>query len=183
MAVQRGPQAHRGGGAGREPRDRVLPLDATIRPARVDDEEFLVALSARVFRLYSRDAGSAMRRMMRSRTSEIAVAEHGETRMGFVVVDIKALGRPYGPLKRPSVAHLDAIAVRPNMSSQGIGHRLLAHAEKVARARGAVSLSLLTAETNTEAQRLFRSAGFQVLAPFDNVYADGQRALSMFKSL
>jgi len=121
--------------------------------------------------------------MMRSRTSEIAVAEHGETRMGFVVVDIKALGRPFGPLKRPSVAHLDAIAVRPNMSSQGIGHRLLAHAEKVARARGAVSLSLLTAETNTEAQRLFRSAGFQVLAPFDNVYADGQRALSMFKSL
>ncbi|MDF2693711.1 MAG: hypothetical protein K0S65_2094 [Labilithrix sp.] len=162
---------------------RVLPLDATIRPARLDDEDFLVALSTRVFRAYAHDAARAMRRMIRTRTSAISVAEHAETRIGFVVVDVRDLGRDYGPLKRPSVAHLDAIAVRPNMSSQGIGQRLLAHAESTARARGAISMSLLTAETNTDAQRLFLNAGFQVLASFEDVYIGGQRALSMFKAL
>jgi ribosomal protein S18 acetylase RimI-like enzyme len=162
---------------------RVLPLEATIRPARLDDEDFLVALSTRVFRAYSHDAARAMRRMIRHRTSAISVAEHGETRVGFVVVDIRTLDRDFGPLKCPSVAHLDAIAVRPNMSSQGVGQRLLAHAEATARARGAVSMSLLTAETNTDAQRLFLNAGFQVLASFDDVYVGGQRALSMFKAL
>jgi ribosomal protein S18 acetylase RimI-like enzyme len=162
---------------------RVLPLDATIRPARVDDEDFLVALSARVFRAYASDAARAMRRMIRSRTSEIAVAENSETRIGFVVVRVQSLGRDFGPYKRPSVSHLDAIAVRPNMSSQGIGQRLLAYAENTARAQNAVSMSLLTAETNIDAQRLFRRAGFQVLASFDEVYIGGQRALSMFKSL
>jgi ribosomal protein S18 acetylase RimI-like enzyme len=162
---------------------RVVPLDATIRPARLDDEDFLVALSARVFRSYAHDAARAMRRMIRNRRSEIAVAEHGETRIGFVVVSVQALGRDYGPLKRPSVAHLDAIAVRPNMSSQGIGQRLLAYAESAARSRGAVSISLLTAETNFDAQRLFRSAGFRIATSFDDVYIGGQRALSMFKAL
>ncbi|MBX3206920.1 MAG: GNAT family N-acetyltransferase [Labilithrix sp.] len=182
MSTRRGPKAPLAW-SGREPRFGVRPLDASIRPARLDDEDFLVALSTRVFRAYTRDAAGAMRRMLGCRTSTISVAEHNETRIGFVVVDVQALGRDYGPLKRPKVAHLDAIAVRPNMSSQGVGHKLVAHAEGVARARGAVSMSLLTADTNTGAQRLFLDAGFQVLAPFDDVYADGQRALSMFKAL
>jgi len=162
---------------------RVVPLHASIRPARPDDEDFLVALSVRVFHRYAPDAARAMRRMMRSRTSQIAVAEHGDTRIGFVVVDIRPLGRDFGPFKQPSVAHLDAIAVRPNMSSQGIGQRLLAHAETIARSSGAVTMSLLTAETNTGAQRLFLNAGFQMLARFDETYAGGQRAISMFKAL
>ncbi len=85
--------------------------------------------------------------------------------------------------KKPGVAHLDAIAVRPNMSGQGIGQRLLAHAESIARARGAITMSLLTAETNTDAQRLFLNAGFQMLTRFDDTYVGGQRALSMFKAL
>ena len=165
---------------------RVLPLEATIRPAQVDDDDFLISLSARVFRVYAHDAASAMRRMIKSHASKksaIAIAENGGTRIGFVVVAVEALGRDYGPLVRPSVAHLDAIAVRPNMAGQGVGHRLLAWAENAARARGAVSMSLLTAETNVDAQRLFRSAGFQVVATFDEVYLGGQRALSMIKSL
>lgn len=103
--------------------------------------------------------------------------------MGFVIVALESLGRNFGPFSRPSVAHLDAIAVRPNMSSKGLGHRLLSHAETMARAGGAVSMSLLTAESNHEAQRLFSSAGYQVLTFFDGVYAGQERALSMFKAL
>ncbi|HVH45033.1 MAG TPA: GNAT family N-acetyltransferase [Labilithrix sp.] len=162
---------------------RVLPLDATIRAALPSDEDFLVALSARVFRPYSDHPARAMRRLLRSQTGEVFVAVHGETHLGFVVVHIEALGRDFGPLARPSVAHLDAIAVRPNLSSHGLGRRLLAYGEAFARANGAVSMSLLTAETNTDAQRMFLAAGYQMLAPIDGVYTGGQRAYSMFKPL
>lgn len=162
---------------------RALPIDTTIRPAQDDDEDFLVALSARVFRLYAQDAASAMRRTIRSGRSEIAVAEQNGARIGFVVVALEELGRDYGPLRRPNVAHLDAIAVRPNMSGKGIGRLLLTYAENWARAHGAVSMSLLTAETNVSAQGLFRSAGFHVMATFDDVYVGGQSAHSMLKGL
>jgi len=162
---------------------RVLPLDTRIRPARPDDADFLISLSARAFRPYAHDAARAMRRMMRTRTSEICVAENGESRIGFVVVDVRPLGRDYAHLEQPSVAHLDAIAVRSNMTNQGIGQRLLAHAEGLARSRGAVTMFLLTAETNTDAQRLFLTAGFQMLTRFDDTYVGGQRAYSMFKAL
>jgi ribosomal protein S18 acetylase RimI-like enzyme len=162
---------------------RVLPLDATIRPATASDDAFLVALSARVFRPYANDPGRAMRNLIRSKTSEIFVAVHGETRLGFVVVHLQELGRDFGPMNRPSVAHLDAIAVRPNLANQGLGRRLLAYAEALARTNGAVSMSLLTAETNTDAQRLFLAAGYQMLAPIDDVYPDSLRAYAMFKSL
>lgn len=162
---------------------RVLPLDATIRPARPNDEDFLVALSARVFRPYAVNPGGSMRRLLQSKSSEIFVAVHGETHLGFVVVQIESLGRNFGSLEQPCVAHLDAIAVRPNLSSQGLGRRLLAYAEGFARKSGALSMSLLTAETNTDAQRMFLGAGYQILAQLDDVYAGNQRAYSMFKSL
>lgn len=164
-------------------RFRVLPLDATIRPVQATDEDFLVSLSARVFRPYAVNPGRSMRQLIESKTSEIFVAVHGETHLGFVVVHIEALGRNFGTLELPSVAHLDAIAVRPNLSSQGLGRRLLSYAESFARKRGALSMSLLTAETNTDAQRMFLGAGYQMLALIDGVYADQQRGFSMFKSL
>jgi ribosomal protein S18 acetylase RimI-like enzyme len=161
----------------------VPPLDATIRPARPSDEDFLVALSSRVFRPYAVHPGRAMRQLLESKTSEIFVAVHGETHLGFVVVHIESLGRNFGPIEDPSVAHLDAIAVRPNFSSQGLGRRLLTYAEGFARNNGALSISLLTAESNIDAQKMFLAAGYHVLAPIDDVYASQQRAYSMFKSL
>lgn len=167
----------------------LAPLHTTIRPARADDAEFLIALSKRVFRQYLSNAAGVMLRMIRNPACEIAVAEgltrtNGpELRLGFVVVNIKTLDRPFGPWPRPSVAHLDAIAVRPNVSGCGLGRRLLLHAEEIARSREAVSMSLLTAQTNTRAKRLFQGAGYQLLAPFDDVYDDGGAGLAMWKAL
>lgn len=44
-------------------------------------------------------------------------------------------------------------------------------------------MSLLTAESNTRAQRLFASSGYLHLATFDAVYAGGARGLAMWKAL
>ncbi len=127
-----------------------------------------------------------MMRMMTSRpgrASLVAIAAQGKRRAGFVVVRVEALGRDFGPLSRPSVAHLDAIAVRSNLTGRGIGRQLLEHAEKLAGEQGAVSMSLLTAEGNKPALRLFSGMGYQALAPFDDVYIEGQQGIAMFKSL
>jgi ribosomal protein S18 acetylase RimI-like enzyme len=165
-------------------RDKPRVQSPLIRAARADDAEFLVTLSQQAFAPYSDDPGATMRRMMSARRANtIAIAEQRKRRAGFVVVRIEELGRDFGPLVRPSVAHLDAIAVRPNLVGRGIGRQLLEHAEQAAREQGAVSISLLTAESNGPAQRLFRGMGYQSLAPFDDVYADGQRGFAMFKSL
>ena len=114
---------------------RVRPLDTAIRSARPDDENFLIALSMRVFWPYAEDPAGIVRRILRRGLHEVAVAVQGETRVGFVAVQIEALGRDFGPWQQPSVAYLNAIAVRPNVTNRGIGRRLLEHAESCARAR------------------------------------------------
>jgi ribosomal protein S18 acetylase RimI-like enzyme len=153
-----------------------------IRLATLDDAEFLVELSQRLFQRYLPNAGANMIRMMRNPSCTVLIAEH-ELRLGFAVVHLRSLGRDFGPWKRPSVAHLDAIGVRPGLAGRGLGRHLLAHAEAVARAHGAISMSLLTAERNVRARRLFVRAGYVVVAPLGTVYDGGQEGLAMQKSL
>jgi ribosomal protein S18 acetylase RimI-like enzyme len=64
-----------------------------------------------------------------------------------------------------------------------VGRFLLDHAEALARGEGAVSLTLMTAETNARARRLFTSAGFHRLLVLDRAYARGQRGIVMSKAL
>jgi ribosomal protein S18 acetylase RimI-like enzyme len=173
---------------------RTVPVKVAVRPARAEDREFLVSLSESVFRAYAHDPTVVMLRMLKNQTGEVLVAEDAtprraattkkrDLRLGFAVVGIEELGRPFGPWLRPSVARLDAIAVQPQLAGRGIGRHLLLHAEDVARARGAVSMSLMTADSNAPARRLFRNAGYQVILPLEDVYIDGQHGLTMFKAL
>jgi len=169
------------------------PLRAQVRPATADDRDFLVSLSETAFRPYARNPSVVMLRMMRGRPSAktaILIAEEvrrgkprSETRLGFAVVVLRELGRPYGPWVDPFVAYLDAIAVRPEKVGRGVGHLLLTHAEDFASAQGAVSMSLLTAESNLPARRLFRSAGYQPILPIDKAYIDEQSGVTMIKPL
>jgi ribosomal protein S18 acetylase RimI-like enzyme len=158
-------------------------LRPEIRRARPDDTEFLFDLSELVFRHYVAGAGANTKRMLRNPACEVAVAVAGEARLGFVVVHLRTLPRDFGPWKRPSVAHLDAIAVAPKVTGRGFGARLLAHGEEMARAHAAVSMSLLTAVDNEPAKRLFVAAGYQLIAPLGPIYDGGQRGLAMFKPL
>jgi len=163
--------------------NRPFAFDVVLRKARDEDVDFLVGLSQRVFRPYADRPGVAMMRMLRCPTSEVVVAATPEERLGFVVVDTVELARSFGPWARPALARIDAIAVRPNVRRRGLGRRLLFHAESLARARGAVALSLSTAESNHRARRLFEAAGYGLVAPIDDVYIDGQVGLAMLKPL
>jgi ribosomal protein S18 acetylase RimI-like enzyme len=44
-------------------------------------------------------------------------------------------------------------------------------------------MSLVTASTNARARRLFRRAGYQVLARLDEMYEGGRPGLAMWKAL
>ncbi len=81
------------------------------------------------------------------------------------------------------MARLNAIGVHPELQGRGVGRFLLEHAEAVARDEGAVSLTLMTADTNVRARRLFTSAGFQIMLTLDQAYARGQRGILMSKPL
>jgi ribosomal protein S18 acetylase RimI-like enzyme len=154
-----------------------------LRPARADDADFMATLSGRVFAAYSRDPETAVLRMASERGADVFIAEAEGEPVGFGVLESTRYEGDFGPFHRPAVARLEAIAVRPDLFGRGVGKRLLAHAEALARERGAVSLSLLTAENNARARRLFGRHGFQALVVIEGAYARGQRGIAMIKAL
>lgn len=157
--------------------------DLVIRPLTPGDETFIRALSRRVFATYSRNPARLVGSMIEEENAETVVAELGGEAVGFAVIAFEELGRDFGPWRRPRVARLNAIAVHPEVYGRGIGRRLLKRAEDLARARGAVSLTLNTAVTNRRALRLFEPAGFLGVVTLPNNYARGQSAVAMFKPL
>jgi ribosomal protein S18 acetylase RimI-like enzyme len=158
----------------------ALPI--TIRPAQQADLDFLVELSTVAFRRYSRRPVRTMLSMLRDPDCEVLVAVE-EMRLGFVAVEIRRLGRDFGPWVRPATAHVDAIAVRRSVIGRGIGRLLLQGADDLARTQGAVSIGLFTARDNIRAQHVFHAAGYRVAGSLGEFYAADQEAIAMFKPL
>jgi ribosomal protein S18 acetylase RimI-like enzyme len=157
--------------------------DVTVRPKRATDDAFVLGLSQRVFAAYSRDPLASMSSMLEEHGAEASIAQIGRTRAGFVLLAYERLPRSFGPWQRPVVARLNAIAVRPDIEGRGIGRALLVAGEEMARAAGAASFWLLTAENNLRARRLFESAGFLPVVRSPTSYARGQAGITMFKLL
>jgi ribosomal protein S18 acetylase RimI-like enzyme len=157
--------------------------DLLARPLHPTDDEFISSLSERVFAAYAWRPVRTTAGMIQERGSRAMVAELAGARAGFFVLGFERLGRAYGPFQDPAVARLNAIAVRPDLQGRGIGRFLLEQAEELARAEGAVSMSLMTAETNLPARALFMSAGFIPLFGLTDAYIRRQRATVMTKPL
>jgi ribosomal protein S18 acetylase RimI-like enzyme len=104
-------------------------------------------------------------------------------RVGFFILGFDALRAPFGPWKRPVASRLDAIAVVPGVQRHGVGRALLERAQRAARERGAVVMSLMTATENLAAQRLFERSGFLALTELPERYANGDGGIEMFKAL
>jgi ribosomal protein S18 acetylase RimI-like enzyme len=155
----------------------------TVRPRRVTDDDFIHDLAALVFAPYSRDPVASAAAMMSEKGARTVVAEGGRGPLGYAVVTFYQHKRDYGPWRRPVLASLDAIAVKPQAQGRGVGRVLLAHVEELAREAGAVGLSLRTAEANSRARQLFESAGFLSVAALPQFYVHGQGAVAMTKAL
>lgn len=154
-----------------------------IRRSRPGDETFLEDLSIQVFAQYSRNPEGALHGMHHDPDAMSFVAEQGGLSVGFAIVGFETLPRAFGPWTKPTIAHLNAIAVRPTRQGSGAGLALLVRVEDEARKRGAVSISLRTAVDNRRARQLFEPFGFFVIATLDDFYTNGQRAVAMLKPI
>ncbi len=162
---------------------RKTTTDLILRPKRPTDDGFIYRLSNRVFAPYSMAPVASMTSMLDEEGSIAMVAAQGASPVGFFVLAFERLAKSFGPWRRPALARLNAIGVEPDLHGRGVGRFLLESAEELARAEGAVSLTLMTAETNARARRLFGASGFQSLLVLPRAYARGQRGIVMTKVL
>jgi ribosomal protein S18 acetylase RimI-like enzyme len=164
---------------------RKTAADLVVRPRRPSDDAFIYRLSDRIFAPYSRRPTGSMASMLAERGALTCVAERADAPrpVGFFVIGLERLTKSFGPWHRPAVARLNAIGVEPDLHRRGVGTLLLEHAEALAREQGAVSFTLMTADTNARARRLFARAGFQPLFTLEHAYARGQRGIVMSKVL
>lgn len=85
---------------------------------------------------------------------EVAV-DAAETIQGVILVTLREELMSHAPS-----AHLEAIVVAPPARGQGLGKKLLAHAETMAKAAGATSLSLHVFANNVRARALYDHEGY-----------------------
>src|SRR4051812_30592999 len=152
---------------------RKTTAELILRARRPSDDDFIYRLSNRIFAAYSIHPTTAMASMLCEGGARVMVAERGSIPVtmgdtprppaGFFVLGFERTTRSFGPWQRPSLARLNAIGVQPDLHGRGVGRFLLEQAESLARDEGAISLTLMTADTNTRARKLFVAAGFQRL--------------------
>ncbi len=93
----------------------------------------------------------------------------GTATMTFADVIVDTRDKPHGLvlitlreelMSHAPSAHLEAIVVSPEKRGQGLGQKLLQHAEGAAAGRGARSLSLHVFSNNLRARGLYDQAGY-----------------------
>ncbi len=139
--------------------------DVLIREARIADLEAVI-------RLHEADATgghgdawteanrpayqAAFRTMAEHPDHLVFVAEHEGTVVGTFVLSFLPGLTGRGALH----AELRAVQVRADLRSLGIGARMVAHAEDVARARGAAVLELTSNLKRIDAHRFYERLGY-----------------------
>lgn len=162
---------------------RPKPPALVVRDRTSADDYFLTDLCDDAFAEWSRDPTSTVFSMLSSPRAKCFVAELGGDPVGFAVVEMDALKKPFGPWAKPKVGRLDAIAVSLEARQAGVGRRLLAEAEAFALREGAVVMRLRTATQNKAAQHLFLRAGYLPLFRVTRGYANGDSAIEMIRLL
>jgi ribosomal protein S18 acetylase RimI-like enzyme len=144
-----------------------------IRDAEDEDLDGLEALEARSF-VSDRISRRSLRRLIGSGSASLRVAVGRGELQGYHLVLFR---------KGSSRARLYSIAVDDGHRGSGVGARLLADAEAVARAHGRRSLRLEVREDNANAIRLYQHGGFMPVGRYAAYYAVGADALRYEKIL
>ncbi|MEM1383766.1 MAG: GNAT family N-acetyltransferase [Pseudomonadota bacterium] len=90
--------------------------------------------------------------------------------------DIPPIIRPLQELENlaPSTWYVNVLAAKPADRGKGAGSRLLALAEDIAAAEGLSEMSIIVADNNTGARRLYERIGYREKASRPMVKADWQ---------
>lgn len=153
--------------------------DLQIRQATGDDIPRLDALEQRCF-TSDRLSRRSFRRLIKRDTADLWLAEahptdNGEPALrGYVLVLYRrgtALSRVY------------SLAVAPEAQGQGLGRRLMQHAEQAADARGCIQMRLEVRADNPGAIQLYKSLNYRQFAAVDDYYEDHTSALRFAKRI
>lgn len=84
-------------------------------------------------------------------------------------VDYSSLAPMFSPLQEledmaPGTWYVNVLATYPEYRGKGIGTELLSIAEAIARDTGKLGLSIIVADTNLAARRLYENAGYREIA-------------------
>ncbi|MDO9452521.1 MAG: GNAT family N-acetyltransferase [Stagnimonas sp.] len=143
-----------------------------IRAATADDIDGILALEA----LFPSDrlTRAALRRFLRVPSARAWVAVADQAVVGDVILLLRrgaSFGRVY------------SVVVSPEARGQGLGDRLIATAERAARAEGRHRLRLEVRADNTAARRLYDKRRYRDVAALKGYYEDGADGLRLEKTL
>lgn len=130
-----------------------------IRSATTADAGELARLNA-AFNDVSDSAAQIAARLVACAEIETAILAELDGQVGGFacvrVVPCVLYAEPY--------AELTELYVAPPFRRRGLGRALIAYAERLARARGATDLLIMTGVNNAAAQALYRAAGYDTYA-------------------
>jgi ribosomal protein S18 acetylase RimI-like enzyme len=147
------------------------PLPLTIRPARHDDEEFLLGLLPRLadfplpaWRTAEEIARGDLQILLdalhgRVEHASILIAEFspGGERAGYVFATTR-----HDYFTRAAHAHVEVIAVTPEAERRGVARALMDAIEQWAKRRGYKWVTLNVFDRNARAKALYDSLGYEV---------------------
>jgi len=140
-----------------------------IRPATARDREFVLSLAERLSD-FDRPAWRTPAEIAEGDRRALAEAfDSPHPERALFVGELH--GRPAGCLLMWTLedyfsgerhAHISVIAITRAAEGQGLGRALMQQAERWARERGHVRITLSVFETNRRAQKLYERAGYEV---------------------
>lgn len=143
----------------------------TVRAARLDDLDALVALEHATFAT-DRAERRAIRHAIRSRTMSVLVMLLDPGEGACVLVGAATLERR----RNSRSARLSSIAVSAARAGLGLGGRLMEAVEAEARRHGCTRLTLEVRADNGAGLRLYERRGYTRFAVRDGYYEDGMEA-------
>lgn len=134
----------------------IEPQTIALRPATADDAERIAALFTEEG--YPAGPSDIVARLERfaSPFSTVSVADSGGEVLGFVAVHL---------LPRfehdDRIARVLALVVDAGVRERGVGHLLMAEAERIAAAAGAAFIEVTAGHHRPDARRLYETLGYE----------------------
>jgi ribosomal-protein-alanine N-acetyltransferase len=135
---------------GRPPFEPAVRGSIHIRPLTTDDLERVLEIEGQSFSTPWHE--STFRGLLRRTDTDLLAAERGDQLIGYAVCWTVA-----------DQAELGNLAVAAEARGAGVGRLLIGAAMRSVRSRGARECFLEVRETNSVAQSLYRSCGFEVV--------------------
>ena len=146
-----------------------------IRPARVDDIPAIADLTRRAYAKWVPTLGREPLPM--SADYGAAFARH---RFDLACID-SVLAGLIETIAIEDALLIENLAISPEFQRRGLGSRLMAHAEELARSRGLTALTLYTNQRFTGNVELYQRLGFTVVG--EEALDDGSARVDMRKAL